>query len=76
LTIREKIMDYARLHREFHQDALAVAAANEEWDCQIETIFRTLRTLGEDEKLEHMGKGIWKLMHPHDEKLEVLTQWL
>jgi len=74
-TIEDKIMDYARLHRDFHQDALAMTAAEEEWDCQIETVFRTLRKLGEDKKLEHLGKGYWKLKRAQDDKSEALTKW-
>ena len=69
-------MDYARLHRDFHQDALALTAANEEWDCQIETVFRTLRKLAEEGKLKHLGRGLWKFEHPKDDESEVLTKWL
>jgi len=76
VTITDKVMEYARQHRDFHQDALAIVAANEEWDCQIETVFRTLRTLAQEGKLEHVGRGYWKLLHPHDEKSERLTTWL
>ena len=69
-------MDYARLHREFHQDALALTVAEEEWDCQIETVFRTLRKLAEEGKLIHLGKGTWRFAHPKDDDSEVLTKWL
>jgi len=76
-TISYRILEYARLHKTFHQDEIALLAANEEWNCQIETIFRTLRKLAEDEnaRVRHVGGGYWKYLLPHDDKTESLTQW-